>query len=93
MTIDDVVSGLLERYSYSKKYIKTFKQVLETNLPSFFRGAIHAEATLMGLISCFSLDDDEGYIRRDTEILNFDTFKEDFRLVCCHLLSFIANTV
>ena len=92
MTADEIVSGFLERHPNSQNIIETFKPYLETNLPSFFPGAIHSEATLMGLISYFSPDNDAEHIRSDTEILNFDTFKKDFRPVCYYFLSFIGNT-
>jgi len=75
MSTNDVISGLCERYSVSENFIQISKPYLESIAPSFFRGAIHAEATLMLLISYFTLDDH----RRNEEILNRDTFEEFFR--------------
>ena len=56
MSTDDVLSGLLERYPRSKDIFQTTKPYLESNVPTFFHGAIHPEATLMGLISYFKPD-------------------------------------
>lgn len=70
-----VISGLLERYPNASYFIETTKPLLESMVPLFFYGAIHAEATLMGLISFLSLDDHERN-RHDAKISNPDTFRE-----------------
>jgi hypothetical protein len=82
LSTDDVISGLLEKFPKSKDLIQESKPYLESIIPSFFRGTIHAEATLMGLISYFTPDDDHERKRRDLEISNRDTFEEIFRPVC-----------
>ena len=87
MSADDVISGLLKRYPNANNLIQTTKPFLESMVPSFFHGAIHAEATLMGLISYFFLDDHERN-KHDARISNPDTFKENFRPVCCHFCLF-----
>jgi hypothetical protein len=59
MSADDVIPGLLERYPNPNNIIRTTNPFLESKVPSFFHGTIHAETTLMGLISYFFLDDHE----------------------------------
>ena len=88
MSTDDVISGLRKRFPSSINFIETYKPHLESNVPSFFHGEIHAEATLMGLISYFSLDHHEGN-GRDAELTNPEIFKEILRPVCCHFLSLL----
>ena len=93
MSIDEVISGLLEKYPSSKDFIQTHKQYLASMVPPYFHGTIHAEATLMGLISYFSLGGRE-FNRRDLELSNRDTFEEIIQPVCCHLsFLFIANSL
>ena len=84
MTADSIISELLERNKNHKKKIKAFKPYLKSNLPSFFYGTVHAEATLMGLMTYFSPVAEQQSTRGDhnTEILNLDTFKETFTPVC-----------
>ena len=91
MSTDDVISGLLKRYPNSKNFIQTSKPYIEAKVPSFFHGAIHAEATLtlMGFMSYISFDNnDDEHSGFDAGISNPDTFKKIFRPVCCHFLSF-----
>lgn len=87
MSFDDVISGLLEKYPTSKDFIQTHKQYLKLNVPPFFYGTIHAEATLMGLISYFPLDDGHKLNGRHSELLKPETFEEIIRPVCCHISS------
>jgi hypothetical protein len=84
MSTDDIVSGLLERYPNAESFMQTSKPYLESKVPSFFHGAIHAEATLMGLISYLNPNHEHNVYGRDAEILNEDSFNlESFWPVCC----------
>ena len=67
MSTDDIISGLLKRFPSSMVLIESYKPYLESHVLSCFHGEIHAEATLMGLISYFSLDHHEGN-GRDAEL-------------------------
>jgi len=64
LSADALISGLRKRYPNAEGLIQSSEAFLCSKVPSFFYGAVHAEATLMGLTAHALLDERER--KRDT---------------------------
>ena len=93
LSADAVIDGLLKRYPNARDLIPTTKSFLQSLIPPYFCGTVHAEATLMGLISSPFLT---GHKSNAAKIINCD---EDVKMTDIFLpvrhysLFVVANTV